>query len=372
MKLLNNHKGKLIVSSIIILLPMLFGVLASKILPAEIAVHWSASGNADGFMNSSMIFFILPAILLAFHWLCMILTAVLDPNAAENQKMFGMMFWIIPAISLIGCGMIFAGGLGYATKLSAPVYIILGLTFIVIGNYMPKTTRNVTMGIKIKWTLANDDNWSATHRLAGKIYVAVGFLLLFAIPLPVKVLPYLLISTIVAACLIPALYSYCFYKKQLREGTATVEGYQEGMNQMFKAKKAPVIISIVAIALILLALIPLMFMGTVETVVGDDALTVKATFWEDLTVAYDEIDGMEYREEGVDGSRVAGYGSAKLLLGGFQNDEFGSYTRYTYTGDGPCIVLTVGNRTIVIGTENAETTADLYEQLGQKLIESVE
>ena len=163
-----------------------------------------------------------------------------------------------------------------------------------------------------------------------------------------------------------------YHKKQLREGTATVEGYQEGMNQMFKAKKAPVIISIVAIALILLALIPLMFMGTVETVVGDDALTVKATFWEDLTVAYDEIDGMEYREEGVDGSRVAGYGSAKLLLGGFQNDEFGSYTRYTYTGDGPCIVLTVGKRTIVIGTENAETTADLYEQLGQKLIESVE
>ena len=282
------------------------------------------------------------------------------------------MFWIIPAISLIGCGMIFAGGLGYTTKLSAPVYIILGLTFIVIGNYMPKTTRNVTMGMKLKWTLANDDNWNATHRLAGKLYVAVGFLLLLAIPLPVKVLPYLLISVIAVICLVPTIFSYRFYKKQLREGTATAEDYQQEMNKMFKAKKAPVIVSIVMVALILLALIPLMFLGKVEATVGEDALTVKATFWEDLRVAYDEIDGMEYREEGVDGSRVGGYGSAKLLLGGFQNDEFGSYTRYTYTGDGPCIVIKVDNRIIVIGTESAESTSALYEQLGQKLIESVE
>ena len=356
MKLLNNHKGKLIISSIVILLPMLFGLLASKILPAEIAVHWGVSGNADGFMNSSMIFFILPSILLALHWLCMILTAVLDPTAAENQKMFGMMFWIIPAISLIGCGMIFAGGLGYTTKLSAPVYIILGLTFIVIGNYMPKTTRNVTMGMKIKWTLANDDNWNATHRLAGKLYVAVGFLLLLAIPLPVKFLPYLLISAIAVTILIPTVYSYCFYKKQLRNGTATAEDYQQEMNKMFKAKKAPVIVSVVMIVLIVLVLIPLMFLGKVEATVGEDALTVKATFWEDLTLSYDEIDGMEYREEGVDGSRVGGYGSAKLLRGGFQNDEFGSYTRYTYTGDGPCIVLTVGERIIVIGTESRRKT----------------
>ena len=68
MELLKRNKGKLIASSIVILLPMLLGLLAKKLLPEEVAIHWNAHGVADGWGNPALVFLILPPILLLFHW----------------------------------------------------------------------------------------------------------------------------------------------------------------------------------------------------------------------------------------------------------------------------------------------------------------
>lgn len=356
-------------SSIVILLPMLFGLLGGTLLPEEIAVHWGMSGEADGFMNSSTVFFLLPAILLAIHWLCMILTAVVDPNAEQNKKMFGMIFWIIPVISLASCGTIFAAALGYTTKISAFIFLLLGVVFILIGNYMPKTTRSLTMGIKVRWAMANDDNWNATHRFAGKVYVALGLLCLLAIPLPPAAFPFVALTLVLVGALLPTLYSYRFYKKQIREGKATREDYKAACGEIVKKNKTAVTVSVVITILVIIVLVPLMFTGKIEATAGEESLSVKASFSSDVTIDYDKIDAVEYRENGVDGERVVGFGSAKLLLGTFQNEEFGNYTRYTYTEERPCIVLTVDEKIIVIGTDNEQTTMELYDRLLEEIAE---
>ena len=117
-------------------------------------------------------------------------------------------------------------------------------------------------------------------------------------------------------------------------------------------------------AVVLVIVFPiLMFGGNIETTLGETSLKVHATFWEDLWLQYEDIDAAEYREQGVDGERIVGYGSGKLLLGTFQNDEFGMYTRYTYGGDAPCIVLTVGARKIVLGAEDEQQLKAIYERI---------
>jgi len=89
--------------------------------------------------------------------------------------------------------------------------VLMGLLFILIGNYLPKTKQSYTMGIKLPWTLASEENWNRTHRLAGFLWVLGGVyfivmsfigwsLIAFLIPLAVMVL-------------IPAVYSYLLYRK---------------------------------------------------------------------------------------------------------------------------------------------------------------
>ena len=364
--MLRRNKGVLVASSIVILLPMLLGFFGDTLLPEEFAVHWGLDGRADGFGNAS-IFFILPPICLAIHWLCMIVTAVVEKNAEQNKKLMGIMFWIIPVLSLVCSGMIVSGALGHTANAFTLICLLLGVMFIVIGNYLPKTIRSRTMGIKIKWAQANEENWRATHRFGGKVYVAIGFLCLLCMPLPMGVLPVIFFGIVLVGVLLPVIYSYRFYKKQLAEGTATKEDYEKGYKEFVKNPKATLIVSAILVPILILILSFLMFTGKIETTLGEDALTVEASFVQDMTVRYEDVDAVEYREDGVNGQRVMGFGSARLLLGTFQNEEFGTYTRYTYTGKKPCVVLTVDGKTVVVGTEDATSTKEIYDRISAEI-----
>lgn len=364
--MLKKYKWSLLFSSVVTLLPMVLGVVAEGFLPEQITVHWGFDGMADGWMRSSTVFFLLPPILLAIHWLCVILSLVLDQNATQNKKVVRLVFWVLPGISLLTCGTVFAVALGETVSLSG-LMLFMALFFIVLGNYLPKTTRNVTMGIKIKWTLANDANWQATHRFAGKVFVIAGALCLPAVFLPDEAF-LVTMAVLVAVCVgSPVLYSYRFYKKQLAEGSATKESYETAYGALVKNKKVVVAVSVVLLVALGVLLPVLMLTGDVEVSFGEDAFTVDSVYWSALTVRYEDIEEMDYRVSGVDGQRISGFGSPRLLLGLFQNEEYGNYTRYTYNKDLPCIVLTVKGKTLVFGGADEEATRALYDRLVKEL-----
>ena len=76
---------------------------------------------------------------------------------------------------------------------------------------------------------------------------------------------------------------------------------------------------------------------------------------------------MEYRTEDKPGSRIFGYGSFTLLMGEFQNSEFGNYTRYSYTSCDDCIVLTVDEKILVINGKDEAQTKEMFEELTKRI-----
>jgi len=123
------------------------------------------------------------------------------------------------------------------------------------------------------------------------------------------------------------------------------------------------------VLLILVIVLPIiMFCGKVEPSLDEDSINVKATFWSDLELKYEDIDSIEYREGGVDGQRISGFGSAKLLLGSFRNDELGMYTRYT-EGKCPCVIIKADGRTYVIGVKDEATVKTMYERVLAEIAE---
>jgi len=85
--------------------------------------------------------------------------------------------------------------------------------------------------------------------------------------------------------------------------------------------------------------------------------------YSDYIVYYDTINQVEFREGNVPGLRVGGYGSFRLLMGYFENEEFGTYTRYTYYKPEACVVLSKGEKKIVLSGETHEETEALYRNL---------
>ena len=138
---------------------------------------------------------------------------------------------------------------------------------------------------------------------------------------------------------------------------------KQGLTDLYKSRRAAIIATVIVILTLVIVMPLIMFGGKLEIAATDTAIEIDADMWRDCTIAYEQIQAAEYREHTVDGQRINGVGSAKLLLGVFRNAEFGTYIRYTYTGDLPCIVLTVGGETYVIATDSAEQTEAIYKQI---------
>ncbi len=342
--MLKNNKGKLLVSSIIILLPMLAGLLLWNRLP-------------DSFGQKGFTVFGLPLILLAAHWGCLLATSLDKRQRSQNPKALGMIFWIVPFTSL------FANGITYSTVLGRrfdPLIItplMTGLLFMFIGNYLPKTRQNQTLGIRISWTLNNEENWNRTHRFGGKVWFICGLILIFSVFLPDGLIMPINLCVFCAAVLLPVAYSYGIYRQHRSEGISYASAPKSKNHRLAAG------ISIAVAALLLLGVAILMFTGDIEYTCTEDGLEIKADYWRDLTIDYAQIEQADYRTDLSAGMRTNGVGSARLLMGTFNNEELGTYTRYSYTGATDCIVLQIGGETLVLGAkDNAETRA-LYEAI---------
>ena len=132
--------------------------------------------------------------------------------------------------------------------------------------------------------------------------------------------------------------------------------------KLFLAKKVSRF-SAVFLILTLVFIVWIMFTGDITFSLGEDALIIEADFYADLNVPYSSMDSIEFREGNIPGIRTGGFGSARLLLGIFQNKEFGSYTRYTYTNPDGCILIRSGSKVLVLSTKDYSQTLKLYLQL---------
>ena len=351
-----KNKKLLAITSLLTLLPIPIGLLLWNRFPETIAIHFGVTGQADGYAGPAFAVFGIPAMMLAIHWLCIFFTALDKNNRNRNQKMQSIVLWVIPVLTNLSVLGIYALALDWEFSPVAWTVIPMGLVFACIGNYMPKTRMNSTIGIKVYWTYTSEDNWNATHRFAGKLWVAGGIALALCGLLPNKWAVIFMLTLILPLVIAPMIYSWRFYKKEQLEGKALKKPLQNKKLSRF---------SILALILITVLVLVVLFFGDITYEFQEDYLLVDSNLYSGYLLSYDAIDHIEYREGNVPGLRVGGFGSFRLLMGWFENDEFGTYLRYTYFNPESCIVVTAGGKTIVLSCETQEETQALYQQLQQ-------
>jgi len=359
--MIKRNLWKALVSSLVILVPILFGLIFRDSLPDVMGTHFAPDGTADGYSGKLFAILFIPLFLLLLHWTCLIVTDIDNRRNGQSGKVLGMVFWICPVISLYASAIIYATALGLEINIMAFLSILLGIIFIVTGNYMPKCKKNRTIGIKISWTLASEANWNATHRFGGKVWFFGGFIIMLGAFLPIEAVLFVLLPTTLIVSFLPVIYSYVYHRGELRRGEITKADLK-----MKKRDGVSLTVSLILLAVILTFCLLLCFSGDVSVSLGDDALTVDSSFYGSLSLSYSDIDSIEYREDGDLGARKMGFGTPRLSLGTFECAEFGSYTRYTYTAPSAHIVILSGEKTLVIGLEDDSKTEALYEELTKK------
>lgn len=351
-----KNKKLLIATSLLTLLPIPVGLLLWNQFPETMAIHFGFTGEADGYASPNFTVFALPLLMLAFHWLCIFFTARDKGNQGRNQKMFHIVLWTIPIISNLSLLGLYAFALDVEFSPVVWTMVPMGLLFAVIGNYMPKTRMNSTMGIKVPWTYSSEANWNATHRYAGKVWMIGGILIALCGLLPHGWAVTVMLVSVLVLIILPIAYAYRFYKKEKAEGKVQSAGYSSTDKKILKGSA---IFSIVLTAFLLFVL----FFGDITYSYQENALVVDSNMYTPYTLRYDAIDAVEFREGNVPGLRVGGYGSFRLLMGFFENEEFSTYTRYTYYNPEACVVITSGEKKIVLSGETYAETESLYQNL---------
>ena len=205
-------------TSVVILVPIIIGLILWNKLPDKIPTHWNAAGEVDGWSSKAFAVFGLPGFLFVVHWVCLLASSA-DPKKQNIEgKVLHIVFWVCPVISVLGAVLMYGTALGMQFAVEKIIPSLVGITFIIIGNYLPKCKQSYTMGIKLPWTLNDEDNWNRTHRLGGKLWVVCGFVLIVSMLLPSSFMMATFLVIISVAVLVPTVYSYLLYREKQKRG----------------------------------------------------------------------------------------------------------------------------------------------------------
>ncbi len=210
---MKHTKLNIILSCIVLLSPMIFGMIVWNKLPESMPIHWGVNGEVDRWSSKTFAVFCLPLIILVIHGICIFASRKDFRDKKQSPKVMGLVLWICPLLSVMANSLTYAISLGKEINVLFVVSLTMGALFVLIGNYLPKCQQNRIVGIRLKWTLENQANWNATHRFAGKVWVIGGLLLMASSLLPYSILPWAMITLLVVFIGLPVLYSYRFYKK---------------------------------------------------------------------------------------------------------------------------------------------------------------
>ena len=203
-------KRNLLLTCACILLPVCAGVVLWGRLPERVPTHFDFYGVPDGWSSKAFAVFGLPLFLLGIQLLCAFMVSH-DPKSDNvGGKIRALVLWICPAVSLFAAAMIYPNALGYSMNMTMFAMLLTGTLFVVIGNYLPKCRQNYTVGIKLPWTLVDEDNWNRTHRMAGPLWVAGGFLVILDALLQFAG-PYLFAGVLTLIAVAPVVYSAALY-----------------------------------------------------------------------------------------------------------------------------------------------------------------
>lgn len=217
MKKIKNKMFIIILTSVLTLLPIFVGVFSWNILPDELPIHFNFSGEAYGYADKLEVIVVLPVFLLAMHLIIAIAT-IPDPTNSTNAisgKVYSLLLFIAPLVSIFCTVMIFAEPLNLRFDLLTIIQVFFAIIYLIIGNYLPKMRRNKFVGTKLPWTAKSEYNWDKTNRLTGWLFFISG--LVFVINIFIKIgkgngVFILWLASILLVTVVPTVYSYVISK----------------------------------------------------------------------------------------------------------------------------------------------------------------
>lgn len=179
----NSSLKKILFTTSVI--PLIIVLIALRFLPEKIPAHYDLHMNIDrwGSKYESLLFPAFTIIMAAFMYGMSRFSAkhengesnqkvLLISGIAENLFFTAMTIWFL----LTAFKAVSSSKIGVEISVNI-IFISAGIVMVVIGNFLPKCKLNSVVGIRTKWSMANEDVWFKCQRFGGVLFVVCGILM---------------------------------------------------------------------------------------------------------------------------------------------------------------------------------------------------
>ena len=228
---------KIKILNIAIMLITLVGTLILlSALPDLVPVHFNGAGVADrwGSKYELLIMSGIMVVMLAIWFITdathgkKMLESPDEKKRAEainNIKVMNITFTVISVMfMLLNFATIYMSysqledGTAVEIDIFKIVCAIMGISFVIMGNIMPKTKNNPFLGFRFPWTRYNDVTWQKCNRMGGIVMVISGILItLESLIFAGTVSMIIMMITLGIALVFLLIYAYLVYHDEVKK-----------------------------------------------------------------------------------------------------------------------------------------------------------
>lgn len=191
-----NLKRVTILTSIIILLPIFYGLAVYHELPAQIAIHWGVNNQPNGWASRPMAVFGIPVLMMLIQWFMLGTYAINARTKGRTYRMEVVTFSIMPILTIVLYVTTLAIAMGMRLNVGKIATLVIGVMFVAMGNYLPTVTYEQQVGSRHYPKPSSAQNWAVASRSIGYTMFFGGLLMLISLLFP------MLVSAIVVAVII--------------------------------------------------------------------------------------------------------------------------------------------------------------------------
>lgn len=191
-----------------------------QVFPDQVPTHWNIEGEVDQYSSKEIGAFLFPITILAVYAI-FLLIPYLDPRKKRYEQ-FRKVYHLFKLMMISFLTLIYfitaANALGRGPSVDTWVPVMVGVLFMLLGNYMSKIKANWFMGIRTPWTLSSEEIWNKTHRVSGKLFMLGGLAMVFMPLYSTSIKIFVFIAIIIMLALGTSGYSLYLYLKENKNG----------------------------------------------------------------------------------------------------------------------------------------------------------
>lgn len=207
-------------TSILVMFMIMLAIVAGMVLwaqlPEQMASHWDANDQVNGYMPKVWGVWMMPLVTLGMLALFLTIPNIdpLKANIEQFRGVFNLFILFISAFMLYMHGLTLAWNIGFQFRMSSAMLPFMGILFIFMGYLLKQAKRNFFIGIRTPWTLSSDTVWDKTHQLGSVLFIASGVLSIAGSFFGGMTALWLTLFPLLGSTLILVLYSYVLYQRE--------------------------------------------------------------------------------------------------------------------------------------------------------------